>query len=412
MKFCRFTLSYFAKLYYLCSMNQNKTAFQLRCAPLPVVRMGFVGLGQRGRKTVERYTDIEGAEICCLADLSADAVEQANQQLALSGRHLARTFHGPEAWREVCRQPDIDIIYICTDWSTHADIAIEAMRHGKHVAVEVPLATTVEDCWRVVRTAEETQRHCFMTENCCYDWFHLATLSLVESGRLGTVTHCDGAYIHDWRHLFGDGNFYEQSVRCGGNPYPTHAIGPIAQILGFHRKDRMVRLTAMTGNAMGHDSLLGHTNTALISTERGVTIMLQFDGTTPRPYSRMQSVCGTEGFVQKYPVAMVQTEEGLLTGEQAEELMQRQLSTAAASDGPKSAARAWRDGHTLGVENEMNYAMDRRLIHCLQKGLPLDIDVYDAAEWSCLTELTRLSAERGGAPVDIPDFMGPHDESR
>lgn len=397
MKNCRLFLSYSVKVYYLCGMNTHNNVYRLRCAPLPVVRMGFIGLGHRGRKTVERYSDIPGAEICCLADLSADAVSQANQQLALSGRHLAREFAGPDAWREVCQQPDVDIIYICTDWSTHADIAIEAMTHGKHVAVEVPLATTVDDCWRVVRTAEETRRHCFMTENCCYDWFHLATLALVESGALGTITHCEGAYIHDWRHLFGDGNFYEQSVRCGGNPYPTHAIGPIAQILGFHRHDRMVRLTSMTANALGTDSPLGHTNTALITTERGVTILLQFDGTTPRPYSRLQSVCGTRGFVQKYPVATVQTEQGLRLDNHAEDFMLRQLTS--------KAAQAWKEGHRIGVDNEMNYAMDRRLIYCLQQGLPLDIDVYDAAEWSCLIELTRLSAEQGGAPVAIPNFL-------
>lgn len=378
-------------------MNEKRTAYRLRCAPLPVVRMGFVGLGQRGRKTVERYADIAGTEIRYLADLNEEAVKLTNQKLALTGRRLAAELVGPDAWREVCRRPDVDIIYICTDWASHADIAIEAMTHGKHVAVEVPLAMTVEDCWRVVRTAEATQRHCFMTENCCYDWFHLATLALAESGELGTITHCEGAYIHDWRHLFGDHNFYEESVRCGGNPYPTHAIGPIAQLLGFHRHDRMVRLVAMTGQAAGADSPLGHVNTALITTERGVTVMLQFDGTTPRPYSRLQTVCGTRGFVQKYPVPTVQTEQGLRTDHHAEEFMMRQLTTP--------AARAWREGHNLGVDNEMNYAMDRRLIYCLQQGLPLDIDVYDAAEWSCLTELTRLSAEQGGVPVEVPDFL-------
>lgn len=377
-------------------MNRKNTAFRLCCAPLPVVRMAFIGLGGRGQKTVERYADITGVEIICLADLQQDAVGRTNQKLALSGRHLAREYSGANAWREVCQQPDVDIIYICTDWDSHAEIAIEAMRCGKHVAVEVPLATTIEDCWRVVRTAEETQRHCFMTENCCYDWFHLATMALVENGALGTVTHCEGAYIHDWRELFGDGNFYEQSVRQGGNPYPTHAIGPIAQILGFHRSDRMLRLVSMTGYADGRDSLLGHANTALITTERGVTITLHFDGTTPRPYSRLQTVCGTAGFVQKYPVATVQQENTLLTANEAEEFMLRKLTT--------QTGRAWQEGHRLGVDNEMNYAMDRRLIYCLQQGLPLDIDVYDAAEWSCLAELTRLSAEQGGAPVEVPYF--------
>lgn len=380
-------------------MNRKPTAYQLRCAPLPVVRIGFIGLGARGLKTVERYTDIAGAEIKYLADLSAEATERANRLLALSGRPLARCFSGADAWREVCRQDDVDLVYICTDWATHAEMAIGAMEQGKHVAVEVPLATTVEDCWRVVRTAERTGRHCFMTENCCYDWFHLATLALSEAGELGTITHCEGAYIHDWRGLFKEGEgrgFYEESVRQGGNPYPTHAIGPIAQILGFHRHDRMVRLVSMTGQAAGHDSPLGHTNTTLITTERGATVMLQFDGTTPRPYSRLQTVCGTRGFVQKYPIPTVQTEQGLREDKHAEDFMKRHLTT--------ETARAWKEGNRLGVSNEMNYAMDRRLIYCLQQGLPLDIDVYDAAEWSCLAELTRLSAEQGGAPVEIPDF--------
>ena len=404
MRFQTFSLSYIGFLYYLCSMKHEKSVYQLRTEPLPQVRMGFIGLGARGQKTVERYADIAGAEIVCLADLRTEAVKSANQKLALTGRHLAREYAGAEAWREVCAQPDVDLIYICTDWATHAEIAIEAMTCGKHVAVEVPLATTIEDCWRVVRTAEATRRHCFMTENCCYDWFHLATLSLIESGALGTITHCEGAYIHDWRHLTNNSskeegclNFYEQSLLDGGNPYPTHAIGPIAQTLGFHRHDRMVRLTAMTGQAAGPDSLLGHTNTALITTERGVTIMLQFDGSTPRPYSRLQTVCGTRGFVQKYPVATVQTEQGLRLDNHAEDFMQRQLTT--------TVGKVWKEGHRLGVENEMNYAMDRRLIYCLQKGLPLDIDVYDAAEWSCLTELTRLSAQQGGTPVEIPNFL-------
>ena len=386
---------------YLRYMKKSP-AYLLRCEPVPIVRIGMIGMGHRGLKTLQRYTDIVGSEIRCVADLSEQAVVKANQLLALSGRPVVQTFVGHEAWRDLCRQKDIDLVYICTDWNSHAEMAIEAMQCGKHVAVEVPLATTVEDCWRVVRTAEETRRHCFMTENCCYDWFHLATLSLVETGALGTITHCEGAYIHDWRDLFGHEampgrqGFYEESCHHGGNPYPTHGIGPIAQILGFHQHDRMEHLVAMTGNADGNDSLLGHVNSALIHTQRGATVLLQFDGTTPRPYSRLQTVCGTLGFVQKYPLPLVQTADGLREGEHAEAFMKRHLQT--------TGGKLWKQGHLLGVENEMNYAMDRRLIYCLQRGLPLDIDVYDAAEWSCLADLTRQSAKGCGQMVKIPDF--------
>lgn len=382
-------------------------AFRLRCAPLPVVRIGLVGLGQRGLQTLRRYADVEGVEIHCLADLNAASLDEANDLLRESGRAEARTFVGETAWREMCQQSDLDLIYICTDWNSHAAMAIEAMNDGKHVAVEVPAAMTVEDCWKLVKTAERTQRHCFMTENCCYDWFALATLELRDAGFFGTITHCEGAYIHDWRELFAKGSdgarsWYKESCLHGGNPYPTHGIGPIAQLLGFHRGDRMKHLVAVTGQAAGRDNLLGHANTALITTERGVTILLQFDGTTPRPYSRIQVVSGTEGFAQKYPLIQLQHETKVWTPEEAETELHRHLNG--------HAAQLWREGHEKGVANEMNYAMDCRLIHCLREGLPLDIDVYDAAEWSCLAELTRISAEAGGVRVDIPDFFGGSDK--
>lgn len=383
-------------------MNQRLSAFRLRCAPLSHVNIGLVGLGQRGLQTLRRYAAIQGATICTLANLSEEGTDEAQKALRESGRPEAQVLVGKEAWREICRQPQLHLIYICTDWASHAKIALEAMECGKHVAVEVPAATTVEECRALVRTAERTQRHCFMTENCCYDWFALATLELRDAGFFGTITHCEGAYIHDWRELFAQGHdsaraWYRGSCRHGGNPYPTHGIGPIAQLLGFHRGDQMSHLVSMTGQAAGRESLLGHANHTLITTKRGVTILLQFDGTTPRPYSRIQGVSGTEGFAQKYPIPTLQTNEFAHTGEAAEHFLRQHLTG--------HAAQLWLEGRTKGVDNEMNYAMDARLIYCLQQGLPLDIDVYDAAEWSCLTELTRISAEEGGKQVMIPDFL-------
>ena len=175
----------------------------LRCAPIPKVRIGLVGLGQRGMRTLERYAFISGAAITCIADINADALAEANDRLARSGRDRALTFAGKDGWQEMCRLRDLDLIYICTDWASHCEMAVEAMRQGKHAAVEVPAATTVEECRLLVETAERTRRHCFMTENCCYDSFALATLQMRNAGLLGTITHCEGAYIHDLRDSFG-----------------------------------------------------------------------------------------------------------------------------------------------------------------------------------------------------------------
>ena len=387
------------------------SVLELRCPPIPLVRIGLIGLGQRGMKTLERYAYIEGAEIRCIADIDAKRLSAANDALRQSGRPAADSLVGDKAWQTVCRRDDIDLVYVCTDWSSHCEMAVEAMRQGKHVAVEVPAATTIDECHRLVETAEVTRRHCFMTENCCYDHFALSTLEMQRAGLFGEITHCEGAYIHNLRDTFGlTGNAVDAThnwmERCcaihDGNPYPTHGIGPIGWLLNLHRGDRMDYLVSLTSRGCGTDHMLGRVNSTLIRTVKGASILLQLDVTSMRPYSRLQTVCGTLGYVQKYPVPTVKTTETatILTGDAA-------LEEAARHTGSQ-AAHLWQKGHELGVPNEMNYTMDSRLIHCLRHGLPLDIDVYDAAEWSCLAELSERSAREGSRPVSIPDFTHGH----
>lgn len=391
------------------SPSPYSNVLALACAPLPVVRIGFIGLGQRGLKTIERYADVDGAEITCVADVEEERTEAANALLVSSGRKTARRFSGEHRWREVCQQADVDLVYICTDWSSHCRMAVEAMRCGKHVAVEVPAATTVEECFMLVRTAEETRRHCFMTENCCYDNFHLSTLEMQRQGLLGHITHCEGAYIHCLKNIptyekhpsVAKGNWMEKGMtHHGGNPYPTHGIGPIAQLLHIHRPggDSFASLSSVTSTAYTGEEGASSINTTLLRTRHGVSIMLQLDVTTPRPYSRLQTVCGTRGFVQKYPLPTVS-----LAGEEA--VSGAEAEAAMAKFATSHAALLWKKGMYAGVQNAMNYAMDCRLIHCLQCGLPLDMDVYDAAEWSCLAELTQRSAQRGGEVVEVPKFV-------
>lgn len=389
--------------------SHTLSALLLTCPPIPHVRIGLVGLGQRGMKTLSRYADIEGAEICGVADLCRQKVEEAADALAVSSRKEPFKLWGEEAWKEMCARDDVDLVYVCTEWNSHCRIAVEAMTRGKHVAVEVPAATTVEECRLLVSTAEQTRRHCFMTENCCYDFFTLQTLEMHRRGLFGQITHCEGAYIHDLTrpasttaHGMTDTrhNWIEHSCAThGGNPYPTHAIGPIARLLGIHRNDRFSHLVSLTAKGGGSaESPIGRVNNTLIATEKGVTILLQLDVTTHRPYSRLQTICGTEGFARKYPVPTIQIGPNpCLTGKAALDFM-KQFSSSPSS-------KLWEEGHARGVPNEMNYAMDARLIRCLNQGLPLDIDVYDAAEWSCLSELTRLSATQGGKPVEIPRFL-------
>lgn len=387
----------------------DSTVLELFCDPLPCVRIGMVGLGRRGVSTLRRYAVVSGALFTALADLRAESLKVALETISPEQRasDLA-TYEGPDAWRHLCRNRNVDVVYICTDWASHAEIAIEAMEQGKHVAVEVPAAMTVEQCEALVRTAERTRRHCFMAENCCYDPFALAQKEMIEKGVLGRLTHLEGGYLHDLRQNFaeasrGAGSFSWMEndwIRHAGNPYPTHGIGPLGLALGLHRGDRMVRLVSMTSKT--DEDSGGKTNSSLIYTEQGRTLLLQINLNTPQPYNRLQRVVGSRGYASKYPIPVVQTADmpEALTGDAAVEYMKLYLNSPAAL---KVA-----EGQRKGVHNAMNYAMDARFVYCLQHGLPLDMDVYDAAEWSCLTELTAKSAAQGGVPVDIPDFTHGH----
>ena len=391
------------------SDNIEKKLLQMRCEPIACVRIGFVGLGVRAKRAVHRMMHIEGCEVVALCDLVKENIDDATAIITGSGYRAPAIFTGKDGWKQLCEQPDVDLVYICTDWASHADIAVHAMLNGKHVATEVPAATTVADCWRLVDTAEQTGRHCIMLENCCYDEFELCTIKMAKEGVLGDIIHAEGSYLHDLRERISSNDNGERRWsnwqvefmdKHNGNPYPTHGLGPIALAMDINRGDRMKSIVSVSSMRVGDkEGLSGTMNSSLITTEKGKTILVQHCISLPRPYSRAFLVSGTEGFAQKYPTPMyafAPDSENILTGTACDEIVEKYRHPFVAEykeRGTELCGRRWID-----------YAMDCRLIHCLRNGLPLDMNVYDAALWSCLVELTDTSANRGGAPVEIPDF--------
>ena len=375
------------------------------------VRIGFVGLGVRAKRAVHRMLHIEGCRITALCDLVQENIDDAKGIIAEEGRKMPTTYCDSEGWKRLCEQPDVDLVYICTDWASHADIAVYAMLQGKHVATEVPAATTIADCWRLVDTAETTRRHCIMLENCCYDEFEMSLMNMTDKGMLGEIIHAEGSYLHDLRERIssndnGERKWSNWQVEFmngnNGNPYPTHGLGPIALVMDIHRGDRMKSIVSVSSKRVegdGEGSLSGTMNSSVITTEKGKTILVQHCISLPRPYSRSFLLSGTEGFAQKYPtphLAFVPDSEEAITGDACRKIIgenRHPITTEYIERGTELCGRRWID-----------YAMDCRLIYCLRNGLPLDMDVYDAAEWSCLVELTDISARNGGAPVEIPDF--------
>lgn len=394
--------------------------------PLDTVRVGFVGLGMRGPGAVNRFVNIEGTRIVALCDLEQERVDKAQGLLAGHGLKPAAEYAGADSWKALCERDDVDLVYICTNWQTHVEMAVYAMRHGKHVAVEVPAATSIEECWQLVDVSEQTRRHCMMLENCVYDFFELTSLNMAQQGLFGEVLHAEGAYIHNLAEFWDE--YYDNwrlsfNQAHSGDVYATHGLGPDCQILDMHRGDRMQTLVSMATKSvvgkeiakekMGTEEFAnGDQTSTLIQTANGKTILIQHNVYTPRPYDRMYQVVGTKGYAEKYPYpgfafgaeqikdAVPDHENlsshGFVPSDVRDTLMVKYQHPIVRDIEEKAKA--------VGGHGGMDFVMDYRLVWCLRNGKPLDMDVYDAAEWSCIGELSAASIANGSLPVRMPDF--------
>lgn len=398
--------------------------------PIDTVHVGIIGLGMRGPGAVARLLKIDGVEIKALCDIEPERCESAQKMLLNEGVPAADIYAGSDtAWKELVARPDLDLVYVATDWKHHAPIGVAAMNAGKHVAIEVPAATSMDEIWELINTSELTRKHCMMLENCVYDFFEMNTLNMAQAGVFGDILHVEGSYIHNlgefwdayydnWRLDFNAGH--------RGDIYPTHGTGPACQLLNIHRGDRMVTLVAMDTDPVTGPKLVAsrggenpeafvngdHTMT-MIRTEGGKTIQIQHDVMNPRPYSRMYQLTGTKGFANKYGREGYALESDTVTMAGMPDLYD--LSGHDWLTPEQEAALVEKYTHPLireigeiaksvGGHGGMDYIMDYRLIYCLRNGLPLDMDVYDMAEWCCLGPLGAISIENGSAPVAVPDF--------
>ncbi len=388
--------------------SERDNVLLLRCDPISTVRIAFIGLGRRGKQSLNNYMHLSGVEVKAVCDLKEENLSEVRGILEKHNKARVDEYTDAAAWKEICERPDIDLVYVCTSIRLHADIAVYAMTNGKHVATEVPIANTLEDCWRIVNAAEKYRRHCIMLENCCYGRFELAALYMRSKGLLGDIVHAEGSYIHDLTGIdFGKRPDYAEHWQTCGNPYPTHGLGPICQAMNIHRGDRLSWLVSVSNgqfcfphiaeDGFRDTCVLGNINTTIIKTEKKKTIVIQHDISSPRPYCRNYLLSGTKGFIQKASQPLVKI---------AEEVSDGEMSAAALLEKYDHPFYREKGEQAVNIDTHegMDFIMDYRLIYCLQNGLPLDMDVYDAVEWSSLVELTALSIRRGNVPVPVPDF--------
>ena len=417
----------------------QQSALGLTVPAMQTVRVGFVGLGMRGPGAVLRFCNIPGVEIVALCDYEEARAEGCQRYLREKGLPPAAIYSGEKGYEELCKRNDIDLVYIATDWDHHFPVAMCAMENGKNAAIEVPSAMNLEQCWALINMSEKTRKHCMILENCCYDYYEMNALNMAQHGVFGEIVSAEGAYIHNldpfwdayWMNPDGSdpGKLHwrmKYNMENRGDVYATHGLGPVAQCLDIHRGDRFTVLVAMdTKSVHGKEWVEkktgkpcteyrnGDQTTTLMRTAQGKMVQIQHNVMTPQPYNRLFKLIGEKGYATKYPVehfsltgdavksAGMATRMDDLSGhsfiskEAQDELMKKYYHPILTKYGEL--------GREMG-HGGMDFIMDSRLVYCLQNGLPLDMDVYDMAEWCCLAELGSLSMDNNCCAVSFPDF--------
>ena len=410
----------------------------LTAPKLETVRVAFVGLGMRGPWAVMRFCHIPGVEIVALCDYEAERAEKCQDYLRKAGLKPADIYSGEKGYEELCKRDDIDLVYIATDWNHHYPVAKFAMENGKHTAFEVPSAMNLEQCWSLIDLAEKTRLHCFILENCCYDYYEMNALAMAQDGIFGEIIRAEGAYIHALDGFWGaywkdpadndkdDLHWrlkYNQENR--GDVYATHGLGPVAQCMDIHRGDRFTTLVAMdTESFFGKDFVEkktgkeckdfrnGDHTTTLMRTAKGKVVEIQHNVMTPQPYNRLFKLTGTKGYATKYPTPEYALSGDALKGTDAPQMDNLNAHGFMNAAQKKALEKKYyhpiltkygEKGREMG-HGGMDYIMDARLVYCLQNGLPLDMDVYDMAEWCSLAELGAISMDNNCAAVTFPDF--------
>lgn len=390
------------------------------------VKIAAIGLGARGQSILkDLLLGMNHLTVTAVCDTYADRTERGAEivEKATGVRPFASTHY-----REILERPDVDAVLIMSAWESHVPMAVAAMERGIAVGMEVGGAYSLEDCWQLVRTWERTRVPFMFLENCCYGRTEMTVMNMVRKGLFGDIVHCEGGYCHDLRNEIARGeenrhyrlrNYLTRNCEN----YPTHELGPIAQILNINRGNRMISLVSVASRAAGlndyaaqnpssvNPSLAttrfaqGDVVTTIIKCAGGETITLTLDTTLPRPYSRGFTVRGTRGMYTEDNHSVYLDSDFT----EADHWRWRAQWNNAEAYFEKHLHPTWEaylKNGVFGGHGGMDGLVYGEFIECVRTGKPCPIDVYDAAAWMAVTPLSEASIAMGGAPVAFPDFTG------
>ena len=422
----------------LGALHLHAAAAQPAATPDPksALRIGYIGVGLRGQNHVGEALLRADCQVVAVADPDPNMLATALKMIEQAGKPKPTVYdQGPYDYLRLVKDPNVDAVVISTPWEWHTQQAVAAMKAGKYTATEVGGGFSLDECWQLVNTHEETGTHLIFLENVCYRRDVMAVLNMVRAGLFGEMMHLEGGYQHDLRGVkFNDGQTpYNSGVEFGekgyseakwrtkhaiyrnGDLYPTHGVGPVAMMTNINRGNRFVSLSAFATKSRGlHEYIVNHPKggpnhpnaqvefklgdvvTTILKTARDETILLSHDTGLPRPYSLGFRVQGTKGIWMDINKSL------LIEGKTKAHGWEPAQSWLEQYDHPlwrRYGAQAESAGH-----GGMDFFVFHHFVECAKRNIAPQIDVYDAAAWLAITPLSEASIATGSMPQPFPDF--------
>ena len=388
-----------------------------------IIKIGVIGYGCRSYGMTDIFLGFDDVTVVAVCDKYEDRVQNGINRV--EEKRGYKPF-GTTNYHEILERDDIDAVFIATDWELHIPIAIDAMKSGKAVAMEVGGAYSVQDCYDLVDTWEKTRVPFMFLENCCFNKEELLSTAMAKTGLFGKIVHCSGAYAHDLRTevIFGKENRHyrlRNYLNRNCENYPTHELGPMAKALDINRGNRMVSLVSVSTKSFGMEQYVadhkdkvdpalqgvdfaqGDVVNTVITCENGETMLLTLDTSLPRSYNRAFTIRGTKGMYEQF------TNSVFLDGDReywtGAEFIEKNLNNADKySDLLPDCWRNITQEQLDAGHGGMDYVELRDFIDRLKLGREMALDVYDAASWMVVSCLSEESIKQGGKPMEIPDF--------
>lgn len=400
-----------------------------------IIRLGYIGVGLRGRTHIQQGLLRNDVEITAICDTQESSLALCREQFVKAGKKLPQEYTGGlNAYKKMLERKDLDGVIIATPWEFHHDQAVDVMRAGKYVGCEVLAGLTVEDHWDIVNVSEETGKPYMTLENVCYRRDVMAALNMVRQNLFGELIHVEAGYQHDLRKvLFNDGKHFkghgvefgkknslgeaqwrtQHNIDMQGDIYPTHGVGPVMQYININKGNRFTNMVSFGSKARGLAAYVeknspGHKNakinyknedvvTTLLNCSNGETVSITHDTHLPRPYSLGFRVQGTEGLWMD--VAKSIYIEGKSKKYDEWDNAQEWFDKYDHPLWKRYELKAQGAGH-----GGMDWFVFNAFVQAVKHNKQTPIDVYDSVTMSIILPLSAKSIAEGNASQDIPDF--------